>query len=307
VKPPPFRYLAPRSQDEALDALRRHGADAKVLAGGQSLVPLLNFRLAQPGVLVDLNGVAGLDGMGWDPGASELVFGAMVRQADAERSPLVGEVCPLFVEVLAHVGHRAIRNRGTIGGSLAHADPAAELPLLLVLLDGRVRLASAGRERWLRAREFFVSYLTTALEPDEILMEAHFRVAGGTGTASAKVATEAHRWGFEEFSRRAGDFALAAAATVLRIDGAGAIQDVAIAVAGGGPTPVRAAAAEQALAGNRPSGRLFADAARLAVSACEVEGDIHASAEYRRHLIGVLVERALEQACAERPPAAGGA
>jgi CO/xanthine dehydrogenase FAD-binding subunit len=271
--------------------LRRHGAEAKVLAGGQSLVPLLNFRLAQPGVLVDLNGVPGLDGIYRDPETAELAFGAMVRQADAERAPLVREACPLLVEALKHVGHRAIRNRGTIGGSLAHADPAAELPLLLVLLNGRVRLASAGRERWLSAAEFFLSYLTTALEADEILVEARYQTLGGGRTT----------WGFEEFSRRAGDFALAAAATVLGFDETGAILDPALAVAGGGPTPVRAVEAELALVGHRPSGRLFADAARLAVSACDVEGDIHASAEYRRELIGVLVERALHQACGSAP------
>jgi aerobic carbon-monoxide dehydrogenase medium subunit len=285
VKPPAFHYVAPRTLGEALEALRRHAGDAKLLAGGQSLVPLLNFRLAQPAVLVDLNGVPGLDDIHWNPETSELVLGPMVRQADAERSPVVKQVCPLFVEALTHVGHRAIRNRGTIGGSLAHADPAAELPLLLVLLDGRVRIRSAGRERWLSASEFFVSYLATALEPDEILVEARYRL------------TPQGRWGFQEFSRRAGDFALAAAAVALRINCGGIIEDTAVAVAGGGPTPVRASGAEQALRGNRPSDRLFADVSRLAVTACEVEGDIHASPEYRRELISVMVERALEQAC----------
>ncbi len=300
MKPPPFKYIAPRSLDEALAALRECSPDAKVLAGGQSLVPLLNFRLVQPSVLVDLNGVSGLDSITWDPERSELVFGAMVRQADAERSPLVRGACPLFAEALRHVGHRAIRNRGTIGGSLAHADPSAELPLLLALLDGRVRLLSVGRDRWLGARDFFVSYLTTALRPDEILVEARFRVPCATGrTASTGVPRpEAYRWGFMEFSRRAGDFALAAVATVLRIDRAGMIQDAAIAVAGGGPTPVRASRAEQTLVGYPPSTHLFAEAAHLVVAACEVEDDIHASAEYRRELIGVLVERALNQAVA---------
>ncbi len=285
MKPPAFHHVAPRTIEEALEALRRYAGDAKLLAGGQSLVPLLNFRLAQPAVLVDLNAVSGLDDIHWNPETSELVFGPMVRQADAERSPVVKQVSPLVVAALAHIGHRAIRNRGTIGGSLAHADPAAELPLLLVLFDGRVRVRSAGRERWLSAFEFFVSYLATALEPDEILLEARYQVTPGV------------RWGFQEFSRRAGDFALAAAAVTLRLNAGGIIEDTAVAVAGGGPTPLRASVAEQALRGNRPSGRLFADVSRLAVTACEVEGDIHASAEYRRELISVMVERALEQAC----------
>ncbi|HLW59575.1 MAG TPA: xanthine dehydrogenase family protein subunit M [bacterium] len=286
MKPPPFAYLAPRSVPEALEALASYGPDGKVLAGGQSLVPLLNFRLAHPAALVDLNAVPGLDGLGRDPGTGELAIGAMVRQTDAERSPLVVAECPLLVAALKHIGHRAIRNRGTVGGSLAHADPAAELPLLLVLLDGRVRTASGRGERWIGAGEFFVSYLTTALEADEILVEARFSTLRDAHTA----------WGFEEFSRRAGDFALAAAGAIVHGDDTGTIRDAAIAVAGGGPTPVRAREAERALAGQRPSDRLLEDAARLAISACDVDGDLHASAEYRRALIGVVVERALHQA-----------
>ena len=287
MKPPPFAYVAPGSLAEALEALSRYGADAKVLAGGQSLVPLLNFRLARPAALVDLNGVAGLDGLDRDDGTGELAIGAMVRQSDAERSALIAAECPLLVAALKHIGHRAIRNRGTIGGSLAHADPAAELPLLLVLLDGRVRAVGPRGERWIGAGEFFLSYLTTALDPDEILVEARFSTLRDARTT----------WGFEEFSRRAGDFALAAAGVIVRMDETGTIRSAAIAVAGGGPAPVRAAEAERALTGQRPSDRVFGDAARLALSACEVDGDIHGSAEYRRALIEVVVERALRAAC----------
>jgi len=286
VKPPPFAHLAPASLPEALEALGRYGPDGKVLAGGQSLVPLLNFRLARPAALIDLNAVSGLDGLGQDPGTGELALGAMVRQSDAERSSLVLAECPLLVTALKHIGHRAIRNRGTVGGSLAHADPAAELPLLLVLLDGRVRVASGRGDRWIGAGEFFVSYLTTALEADEILVETRFSTLRGAHTA----------WGFEEFSRRAGDFALAASGVLVHRDDAGTIVGAAIAVAGGGPTPVRARDAERALVGHRPSDRLLEDAAHLAISACDVDGDMHASAEYRRALIGVVVERALRQA-----------
>ena len=299
MKPAPFRYLAPGSQDEVLDMLGLHGADAKLLAGGQSLVPLLNFRVARPGAIIDLNRVPGLDGVRLDAEMSELVFGAMVRQSDAERAAAVRDACPILAEALSHVGHRAIRNRGTIGGSLAHADPAAELPLLLVLLDGRVCAGSARGERWLPAADFFVSYLTTALEPIEMLTEARFQVPRPKPLAVSG-------WGFQEFSRRAGDFALAAAAVQLRIDDAGMIIEAALAIAGGGPTPVRAARAEQALIGNLPSGRLFAQVASLAAATCETAGDIHASAGYRRELIGVLIERALAQACADHLPAEPG-
>lgn len=200
---------------------------------------------------------------------------------------LIAAECPLLVAALKHIGHRAIRNRGTIGGSLAHADPAAELPLLLVLLDGRVRAVGPRGERWIGAGEFFLSYLTTALDPDEILVEARFSTPRDARTT----------WGFEEFSRRAGDFALAAAGVIVRMNETGTIRSAAIAVAGGGPAPVRAAEAERALTGQRPSDRVFGDAARLALSACEVDGDIHGSAEYRRALIEVVVERALRAAC----------
>ena len=285
MKPPRFGYIAPTTQAEALDAIREHGDSAKVLAGGQSLVPLLNFRLARPAVLVDLNGVAGLDAIGRDASTGEIVFGAMVRQSDAEDSPLVSQACPLVMEALKHVGHRTIRNRGTIGGSLAHADPAAELPLVLTLLDGRVRLASARQTRWLTAAEFFVSYLTTAMLPDEILVEVRYPgVPVGVG------------WGFEEFSRRAGDFALAAAAATLRTDEAGVIQSSAIAIAGGGPTPARAHEAERVLIGQRLKSDAVVAAAQEAAKACEPESDIHASGEYRKALIAVVVEGALRRA-----------
>jgi len=284
VKPARFEYAAPRTTDEALALLARHGHAAKVLAGGQSLVPVLNFRLAHPAVLVDINGIAGLDGVAEDPATGDLVVGALARQSDLERSPLAARVNPLLVEALRHVGHRTIRNRGTIGGSLAHADPSAELPLVLVTLGGSVKLASRARERSLSARDFFVSYLTTALEPDELLVEARFP-ALGRGT----------RWAFEEFSRRSGDFALAAVCVTLDVE-RGTIARCAIGVAGGGPTPVRAADAERSLAGRDLAGETFRDAAALAAAAGVIDGDIHGSADYRRGLIETLVRRALRAA-----------
>lgn len=279
MKPPPFEYRAPKTMNEALALLARHGYDAKVLAGGQSLVPLLNFRLARPAVIVDINAVEGLDRIADDESAKEVSIGALVRLTDAERSDVVARRCPLLVEALRHVGHRTIRNRGTVGGSLAHADPAAELPLVLRALDGRVRAASPRGEREVAAADLFVGYLQTALAPDEILVEARFPWTGPGA-----------RWSFVEFSRRSGDFALAAACVVLSLGPAGVVA-ARIAVAGGGPVPIRASEAEAVLV--RGGEHAARDAAERAAAACEVEGDIHASAEYRRELIATLVRRAI--------------
>ena len=284
MKPPPFEYHAPRSTAEALALLGRYGADAKVLAGGQSLVPLLNFRLARPAAVVDINGIGGLDAIAEDGSMGEISLGARVRQTDAERSTLVERRCPLLAEALRHVGHRTIRNRGTVGGSLAHADPSAELPLVLRALDGRVRAASERGERWVPARDLFVSYLTTSLAPDELLLEARFPfIAEGTG------------WGFQEFSRRSGDFAIAAACATVAVSG-GSVARVAIAVAGGGPTPVRAEEAERLLVGPMPDAARITRVAQAAAGACEVEADMHASAEGRRELIVTLTQRVLGSA-----------
>ena len=294
MKPPPFAYAAPRTTSEVLALLGRHGYDAKIIAGGQSLVPLLNFRLARPAVLIDLGGVGGLDLIAHDAATDEIVLGALVRQSDAERSPLVARRCPPLVSALRHIGHRTIRNRGTIGGSLAHADPAAELPRMLVALDGRGKLLSDRGERGGPAREFFLSYLTTALGPDELLVEARFpALAAGTG------------WGFVEFSRRTGDFALAAACATLRLSG-GRVERPVVAIAGGGPVPLRATAAERALAGKSASDEAFGAAAVLAAGACELDSDIHASAEYRRELVATMVRRALHAAAATASAAAIG-
>ena len=286
MKPPPFDYHAPGTLPEALGLLERHGLDAKVLAGGQSLVPLLNFRLARPAVIVDIDRIGDLGAIHDDAAAKEISFGALVRQTDAERSPIVARRCPLLAHALGHVGHRTIRNRGTVGGSLAHADPSAELPLVLRALDGRVRAASSRGERWIDARDLFVGYLTTSLAPDELLVEARFPyLPAGTG------------WGFEEFSRRSGDFAIAAVCATVALAGS-EIARATIGVAGGGPRPVRAEEAERALAGTLPDAARLGRAAQDAADACEVEGDIHGSAELRRELIATLTRRALGSALA---------
>jgi CO/xanthine dehydrogenase FAD-binding subunit len=286
VKPPRFDYLLPRSLDEALSMLAEHGEEAKVLAGGQSLVPLLNFRLVRPAYLVDLNEVPGLDGIRVDGG--RLTLGAMARQRAVETSPLVRERCPLLTDALPQVGHVQIRNRGTIGGSLAHADPAGELPAVVAALGGELVVRSKRGERRLTPEAFFVGYLTTALEPDELLVEARVPVVPSrTGTA------------FLEVSRRHGDFALVGVAATLTVDDGGVCTACAVALTGVGPTPVVAREATAALVGAKAAPDTFAEVARRVASAVQPDSDLHASAEYRTHLAGVLTRRALTRA-AER-------
>jgi CO/xanthine dehydrogenase FAD-binding subunit len=283
MKPPRFDYLLPRSLDEALGILAQHGEEAKVLAGGQSLVPLLNFRLVRPTYLVDVNDIPGLDGIRVEDG--HLAIGAMTRQRAAETSALVRERCPLLAEAMPQIGHVQIRNRGTIGGSLAHADPAGELPAVLAALDGELVLRSRRGERRLTAQDFFVGYLATATAPDELLVEARVPVVPPrTGTA------------FMEVSRRHGDFALVGVAATVTVDTGGVCTACVIALTGVGPTPVVARDAARALVGVKPTAHAFAEAGRLVASALEPDSDLHASAEYRKHLGGVLTRRALARA-----------
>jgi CO/xanthine dehydrogenase FAD-binding subunit len=286
MKPPPFDYLAPTALPEALALLAELGDGAKVLAGGQSLVPLLNFRLARPQHLVDLNGIAELAGIREADG--HLVIGAMTRQRAVEQSAIVHRRCPLLADAMPHVGHVQIRNRGTIGGSLAHADPAAELPAVVAALGGEVVLQSVRGTRVLTADAFFVSYLTTAAEPDELVVEVRLpSVPPRTGTA------------FVELSRRHGDFALVGVAATLTVDTGGVCTAAAVALTGVGPTPVLARAAAVALVGARPSPSAFEEAGRHAAEAVTPGSDLHASSDYRKHLAGVLTRRALARA-AER-------
>jgi carbon-monoxide dehydrogenase medium subunit len=283
MKPPRFDYLVPRSLDEALGLLAQHGEEAKVLAGGQSLVPLLNFRLVRPAHVVDLNEVPGLDGIRVDDG--RLAIGAMTRQRHAETSALVRERCPLLAEALPQVGHVQIRNRGTIGGSLAHADPAGELPAVVAALDGELVLRSRRGERRLAPHDFFVGYLTTAAAPDELLVEARVPVTPPrTGTA------------FMEVSRRHGDFALVGVAATVTLDAGGVCTACAIALTGVGPTPVVARDAARALVGVKPTDDALMDVGRRVAGALMPDSDLHASADYRKHLAGVLTRRALARA-----------
>jgi aerobic carbon-monoxide dehydrogenase medium subunit len=283
MKPPRFDYVLPQSLDEALGILAQHGEQAKVLAGGQSLVPLLNFRLVRPTYLVDLNDIPGLDGIRVDGG--RLAIGAMTRQRAVETSTLVRERCPLMAEAMPQIGHVQIRNRGTIGGSLAHADPAGELPAVVAALDGELVLRSRRGERRLTPQQFFVAYLETAAEPDELLVEARLPVTPArTGTA------------FLEVSRRHGDFAIVGVAATLTVDEAGICTACSIALTGVGPTPVVVREAARALVGVKPSPDALDDVGRRVAGALTPDSDLHASSDYRKHLAGVLTRRALARA-----------
>ena len=283
MKPPPFDYMDPRSLDEAVGLLAEHGDEGKVLAGGQSLVPLLNFRLAQPSVIVDVNRVVELSYLRRSNG--RLRIGAMCRQTRLEQSPVTREGWGLLGDALALVAHPQIRNRGTVGGSAAHADPAAELPVAFSALEARFTARSSRGERVLDADEFFVTHLTTALEPDELLVEVEVPpVAEGTGHA------------FTEYSRRHGDFALGGAAVLYTKNGDGTCTDARIAMLGAADTPLRAREAEEALRGQKLDDEVAAEAAKLAARDIEPTGDIHGSSSYRKRLIEAMVRRALLQA-----------
>jgi CO/xanthine dehydrogenase FAD-binding subunit len=282
VKPAKFDYFAPTTVDEALDLLARHGADAKLLAGGQSLVPVLNFRLARPAVVIDLNRVAALAFI--EERGEAVAIGAMTRQRAIERSDVIAGRIPLLHEATRLIGHLPIRTRGTIGGSLANADPAAEDPAVAAALDATMVLRSRRGPRRVPAREFFRGLLTTALEPDELLCEIEFPAArNGVGAA------------FAEISRRHGDFALAGVGAQLRMEN-GRAAEVRLAACGVGPGPVRLRAAEAIAAQDGPTARSIAAAAEAAAREVAPGSDVHASADYRRHLARAMTQRALAEA-----------
>lgn len=283
MKPSRFAYHDPTTIEEVLDLLHLHGDEAKVLAGGQSLIPVLNMRLTSPKVLIDLGRLPMLAFIREEAGS--LRIGAMTRHAHVERSALVRERQPLLAEAIAQVGHPQIRNRGTIGGSLAHADPAAELPAVLLALDGSVVLQGRSGRREVAAAKLFQGLFTTAIQPGELLVEVR-----------VPVLPERTGWAFVELARRHGDFALAGVACTLTLAPDGTIAGCQLALTGVGSGPVRATAAERSLAGQAPSASNFAAAAALVRESVEPESDLHATAEYRRHLAGVLTERALGQA-----------
>ena len=292
MKPAPFRYARPSSLAEATALLAAAPGDTKLLAGGQSLVPMLNMRLVRPAVLVDVNGLRELTGITPLPGGG-LRLGALARHAELAASPLVRERAPLLAEAARHVGHAAIRNQGTLGGSVAHADPAAELPAALVALDARVQVTGPRGAREVAADAFFRGLLATTLEPDEIL-------------TALEVPAPPAGWGFVEIARRPGDFALAGVAVTLPSPSLGGegIEGVRLVGFGVGDRPIRLGGAERVLAGGRLDAEAAARAGAAAGADCDPPSDVHGSAEYRRHLATVLVERALLQAGARL---AGGA
>jgi carbon-monoxide dehydrogenase medium subunit len=282
MKPAKFEYHAPSTLDEAVALLARYDGDAKVLAGGQSLVPLLNFRLARPAALVDLNRIAALAYIRDDHGV--VTFGAMTRQRTIEFSPVVAQRLPLLREATRWVGHLPIRSRGTIGGSIAHADPSAEYPAVLTALEGEVVVRGPKGERVLAPADLFETYLTTTLAADEVLTEVRLpAMPEGAG------------WAFEEFARRHGDFAIVGVAAMVVRDGE-RCRRARLATAGTGPVPRRLRAAEEILERDGLGDAAIAAAARRASELVEPDADIHASADYRRHLAGVLTARALKRA-----------
>jgi carbon-monoxide dehydrogenase medium subunit len=283
MKPAPFDYLQPRSIDETLDALVKHGDEAKVLAGGQSLVPMLNMRLARPGVVVDINRVAALDDVTETNGV--LTVGALVRQSMLER--WTHRRAPLIAETLRAIGHAAIRNRGTVAGSIAHADPASELPALLGCLDGAVVARRKSSERVIRAAELFLAPLTTSLGSDELLTEVRFTLPPPQAG-----------WGFAEVARRHGDFALVGAIALVWRGADGTLGGVRLAFFGVGATPIVAKAAEATLAGQEPTTARLREAAGLAAASLSPDSDLHATAEYRKEVAAVLAERTLAAAVA---------
>ena len=281
MKPPPFKYLAPDSLEQALELMAQYGNEAKLLAGGQSLIPAMNFRVAQPAVLVDLNRITALAYIQPHSDGS-LAVGAMTRQRDLEFDPQVEVRVPLLHECMPHVAHPQIRNRGTLGGSLAHADPAAELPVVAVAASARMRAQSSEGERWIEADQFFQGMFTTALQLGEILVEVVF--------PQARPATG---WSFLEASRRRGDYAMMGVAASLSLDTQGICSEACLVYMNAGDGPIVARRAAASLGGKPAGPDAFEQAAAAAQQEIDPLGNVHASVDYQRHLATVLTRRAL--------------
>lgn len=282
MKPPPFEYLRPTDLDGVLAALAQGSEGIKILAGGQSLIPMMNLRMVAPTRLVDINRVAGLDRIGID--GDRLTIGALARHSDVSASPLVRQHAPLVIAAYRQVAHRAIRNRGTIGGNLMHADPGSELPAVMLALDARLVLRSRGGERSVPADRFFLGTFETTARPDELLTAIQIPLASAS-----------RRWGFEEMSQRQGDYALVAVAATFDLKD-GACADTHLACAGVADHAIRLPAAEAMLDGKKPEEEAFEKAASAAADAVTPIEDIHADAAYRRDLVRALTRRALAAA-----------
>lgn len=291
MKPAPFQYYAPSTVEEVLSLLSQHGYDAKVLAGGQSLVPTMNFRLAQPAVIIDLNRIPELSFVKPED-AGGLHMGAMARQREAEHNPLFAERAPLVYETMPHIAHPQIRNRGTFGGSIAHADPAAELPAVMSALGARFKVRKVSGERWVPVDEFFSGMFTTALAPEELLTEI---IIPPLPSRSG--------WAFREIARRHGDYALVGVAVVVTMDDNNCCRQARIVFLSVGDGPVEAREAAKVLVGETPSEETIRVAAETAAGVdIDPGNDIHASATYRRHLAKVLTVQALMQAFERASP-----
>lgn len=277
MKPPLFAYCAPRTINEAIKALSSD-ADAMILAGGQSLMPAMNFRLASPSVLVDIQHVEGLNGIAIDNG--QIVVKAMTRHRELELDAGVRRANPLIAETMQHVAHIPIRNRGTVVGSLCHADPSAEMPMLFVLLDGTLTAQGPGGTRSIKAGEFFHSFLTTARERDEIIVEARLPVLPARSG-----------WAFDEVTRRHGDYALVGVGCVLELDSSGHAQNVRLAACGIADRPVRLRTAETALNGTALAPADLAAATRASADAVTLSDDMNTSASFRRRVLATLIQR----------------
>jgi CO/xanthine dehydrogenase FAD-binding subunit len=284
MKPAAFDYVAPTSLEAAVEALAAANGDGKVMAGGQSLVPLLNFRMTRPSVVVDLRKIPGLSFI--EERGSTIAIGALTRHADVERSSIVAAKLPVMSAAMPHVAHLAIRNRGTIGGSIAHADPAAEHPMLAVFYDATIKAQGPNGRRDIAAEQLFHAALTTSLEPDEIVYEIEYPILSSH-----------NGWGFEEVARRFGDFALGCVAVSLERNG-GLMHDARVAVMGVDETPRRLCEAEDVLRDASGETAVFKQFARTVRMAVSPPSDIHVSSDYRRALIGALAERAVAAAWA---------
>lgn len=283
MKLPGFDYARPDKLEDAIALLSSHRGEAKALAGGQSLMPMLAFRLAAPRLLVDLARIPGLNRI--TIGADGVRLGALVRWVDIARHPTLAAAHPLLVEAISHVAHYQIRNRGTVGGSLAHADPAAEMPGIAVVCDADITVAGAGGRHTIAADDFFTGSLSTVLQPDELIVDI-----------CLPVWPSGRRWAFEKFSRRAGDFALAGVALFYDLDSSGAVLNPHIAAIGVSDRPLRLRAAEAAIAGRKITVEAIRAASVAAPKNIDIADDIHAPADYRSALLGVLTERALARA-----------
>ena len=290
MKPAPFKYVLPKTLEEALALKAEHGEEATFLAGGQSLIPAMNFRLAQPGVLIDINALDELAFVRHDGASGELRLGALTRHRDLQFDPAIAAAQPLLHETAPNVAHPQVRNRGTLCGNLAHADPASELPAVMLALGARMRAKSAGGERWIDAEEFFVSVFTTALREDEMLVEVELpALPSGTGTC------------FMEVARRPGDYAMMGVAAVIALRDDGTCGHARLTYCNAGETPVAATRAAVSLVGQRVGEQQIREAGALAQSEIDPPGNVNASKAFQRHLAGVRDERIrrrlIEQPC----------